>query len=88
MSMTFQLLDLKVLLESLRRELPLPDDTQNSDYAKFLPPFEILTPILQHIGGDVAEAVAETIYVAFFVDGEVVITEHRLVICTIVDVLR
>jgi hypothetical protein len=87
MSTAFQLLDLKVLLEALPRELPLPDDARNSDYAEFLPPFEILTPVLQRVGGDVAEAVAETIHVAFFVDGEVAITERGPAVCAVVDVL-
>ena len=85
--MAFQLLKLKVLLEALPRELPLPDDTRNSDYAEFLPPFEILTPVLQRIGGDIAEAVAETIHVAFFMDGEVLISECGPAVCAVVDVL-
>ena len=46
-----------------------------------------MTPVLQRIGGDIAEAVAETIHVAFFVDGEVVITEHGPAVCAVVDVL-
>ena len=90
MSTAFQLLDLKVHLESLpslSRELPLPDDARNSDYAEFLPPFEILTPVLQRVGGDVAEAVAETIHVAFFMNGKVVITERGPAACAVEDVL-
>jgi hypothetical protein len=87
MPMVFELLDLKVLLEMLPEELLLPDNAKTSDYAVFLPPFEILEPMLQRVKGDIPEAVAETICVIFFVDGEVLITECGPAICAVADVL-
>ncbi|KAF8233361.1 hypothetical protein L208DRAFT_1377294 [Tricholoma matsutake] len=87
MPMAFEFLDLKVLLKTLPKELPLPDNAETSDYSVSLPPFEILEPVLQCIEGDIPEAVAETIRVTFFVDGEVLITECRPAICAVADVL-
>jgi hypothetical protein len=83
---TFQLLDLKVLLENLPVELPVLD-ADRSDYATFLPPFQIEEPVIQRVGGDIAKAVAETIQVAFVVDGEIMITERGPAVLAVVDVL-
>jgi hypothetical protein len=87
MTTVYQLLDLKILLENLPDELPIANPAVASDYATFLPPFEIMDPVIQCVGGDIAEAVAETIQVTFTGDREISITERGPAVCAVVDVL-
>jgi hypothetical protein len=87
MSTTFKLLDLKVLLENLPEELPILINPEQSEYAEFLPLFQPMEPVVQHVNGDMGAAVAAMLGVAFIEDGKVVITERGPAICAVVDVL-
>jgi hypothetical protein len=86
-STAFKLLDLKVLLENLPKELLIPFNPESSDYAESLPPFQPMEPVVQRVGGDIGAAVAETLCVAFIEEGKLVITERGPAICAVVDVL-